>query len=93
MEDPQPDASDLNLGTQPLDAIMLAADLTNHDLVAASPDHITHKMVARARKGRRLKRKVQLKILDALNAHAKAKGDGEAKAYTLADLFNYKGLF
>ena len=51
-------------------------------LVANSAEHITHKMVSRACKGRRLTPNVQSKMLNAL---AKATG----KAYTLADLFTY----
>ena len=83
----------LDLGPQPLDEIMQAADLSNHDLVAASSVQLTHKMVARGRRGRRLKRKVQLKILDALNAHMKTQCPDTHRVYTLPDLFNYKGLF
>ncbi len=89
----QPAPPELNLGPQPLDEIMQANDLSNHDLVAASTEQLTHKMVARGRKGRRLKRKVQEKILHALNAHAKAQGPETHRIYSLADLFNYKGLF
>jgi hypothetical protein len=72
---------------------MRAAGLDNHDLDAASPEQLTHKMVARGRKGRRLKRKVQLKILAALNAHAKSQDPENHRVYSLPDLFNYKGLF
>jgi hypothetical protein len=42
-------------------------------------------MVSRACKGRRLTRRVQLKILAALNAAAE-------EEYSLSDLFNYRGL-
>lgn len=88
-----PEDKPLDLGTQPLDQIMLGAAISNHDLVAASSSQLTHKMVARGRKGRRLKRKIQLKILDALNAHTKALSPETHRIYTLPDLFNYKGLF
>ena len=74
-----------NLGEQPVLSIMVAHGLAGHDLVAASSDQITHKMVSRACKGRRLSRRVQLKILAALNAAAD-------KQYSLSDLFNYPGL-
>ena len=89
----KPSPLELNLGPQPLDEIMRANDLSNHDLVAASTEQLTHKMVSRGRKGRRLKRKVQEKILHALNAHTKAQGPETHRVYSLADLFNYKGLF
>lgn len=69
-------------GIQPIDALMTKHNLRNHDLVAASTEQLTHKMVAKARKGRRLSRHVQLKVLRALNA-------ATGQSYTLADLFNY----
>ena len=56
--------------------------MTHHDLVSASTAQITHKMVSRACKGRKLSRRVQLKIRDALNAATE-------QAYTLSDLFTY----
>lgn len=43
-----------NLGEQPVARIMQEHNLKAHDLVAASPVEMTHKMVARACKGRRL---------------------------------------
>ena len=74
-----------NLGDQPVLSIMLAHGLVGHDLVAASSDQITHKMVSRACKGRRLSRRAQLKILAALNAATE-------REYSLTDLFNYPGM-
>ena len=71
-----------NLGRQPLADLMESKELSNHDLVEASPSPITHKMVARAVKGRMLTPNTQNKILDALNASCKSE-------YTLHDLFNY----
>jgi hypothetical protein len=88
-----PDHKELNLGPQPLDGIMQAGALSNHDLVAASTEQLNHKMVARGRKGRRLKRKAQEKIMRALNAHTKSAAPDTHRVYTLPDLFNYKGLF
>ena len=73
---------ELNNGPQPIIDIMAHHDLKSHDLVAASTDQITHKMIARARKGRRLSPNVKQKVLNALNAAAK-------QTYTLRDLFNY----
>ena len=71
-----------NMGIQPLQSIMDDKGLTPHDLVVASPKQITHKMVTRGRKGRRLTRKVQFKVLNALNAAAESE-------YTLKQVFNY----
>ncbi|MFT5107631.1 MAG: hypothetical protein ACI9UA_003264 [Pseudoalteromonas tetraodonis] len=88
-----PDQLELNLGPQPLDEIMNSLDLCNHDLVAASTEQLSHKMVTRARKGRRLKRKPQEKILRALNTHIKGQSPDTHRIYALPDLFNYKGLF
>mgnify|MGYP001593187590 CR=1 len=71
-----------DLGEQPLAKIMATLGLKPHDLVANSIEQISHKMVAKAVKGRRLTRHVQFKLLRALN---KATG----KEYLLIDLFNY----
>ncbi len=79
------DTEQREFGPQPLDALLTARGLDNHALVAASPEHLTHKQVARARKGRRLTRNMQAKILDAWR---RASGEKEA---TLAQLFNYPG--
>jgi len=71
-----------NLGEQPISKIIVASGLKPHDLVAHSDEQITHKMVTRASKGRRLTPHVQLKVLNALN---KVLG----KNYSLKDLFTY----
>jgi DNA-binding Xre family transcriptional regulator len=76
----------MNVGVQPLDAIMTEKGIKNHDLVnAAMPGFITHKQVQKARKGRRLTMHMQEKILEALNAFAKP------ESYAFKDLFNYRG--
>ncbi len=77
-----------NMGVQPLDAVMVEFGLGNHDLVGASAEQITHKMVGRARKGRRLTANVKKKILAALNAAVKGK-EG-AREFGLGDVFNYR---
>ena len=74
----------LALGRQPLDDLMIALGLDNHDLVDASTEQLTHKMVQKGRKGRRLTRNVQLKILHALQT-------ATGRAYELDQLFNYRG--
>ena len=71
-----------NLGEQPITRIMLERGLTRSDLVSASNRHITHKMVARACKGRRLTPHAQRLILAAINQLSNSE-------YSLADLFNY----
>ena len=72
-----------DLHEQPIAKIMALYGLKAHDLVASSTEQITHKMICRAVKGRRLTPNVQSKILNALNEAA-------GKQYQLKDLFNYK---
>ena len=72
----------LDLGEQPLARLLTEFGLKSHDLVAASTEQITHKMVARGCKGRRLTRNVQGKLLRALD---KATG----QTHKLSDLFTY----
>ena len=76
------DGDERNLGEQPIVGVMRAIDVKPHDIVAASAVQMTHKMVARAMKGRRLTPNVKCKVRDALNA---ARGT----SYVLGDLFNY----
>lgn len=71
------------MGEQPIAAIMEAQGIKAHDLVQASDLPMTHKMVARACKGRRLTRNTQLRVQHALNAVT-------GGTYTLRDLFNYR---
>jgi len=80
---------DMNAGVQPLDALVESAGLKNHDLVAAVPDlHLTHKEVAKARKGRRLTAHTQRRVLQAFNACLAAR---ELPAVKLEAAFNYCG--
>jgi hypothetical protein len=71
-----------NLGEQPLARLMAEQGLKAKDLVAISTEQITHKMVARACKGRRLTPHVQAKIGRAYNRCA-------GQNHPLADLFTY----
>ncbi len=71
-----------NLGEQPIARLMQERGLKAHDLVTASTEQITHKMVTRACKGRRLTLNTQSKVLRALNG-------ATGKSYSLGDLFNY----
>jgi hypothetical protein len=84
------DSLEMNCGTQPLDALMEASGLTNHDLVASEIDQVglTHKVVQKARKGRALTTKAQVKVLAALNAALKRQGHPPV---VLAAVFNYRG--
>lgn len=70
-------------GVQPLDLIMTTLGIKNSDLVGFSSEQLTHKMVAKGRKGRRLTRNAQTKILHALNTCQ------TQKEYKRAELFNY----
>ena len=67
---------------QKLEEIMTALGLKNNDLVKASTEQLTHKMVAKARKGKLLTPNVQMKILNALNACQ------TEKQFTLKDLIH-----
>ena len=71
-----------DLGLQQLSGLMAEHGLKPNDLVRNSTEQLTHKMVSRAVKGRRLTPRTQHKIMNALN---KAAG----KEYELKDLFNY----
>ena len=79
------DKVERNLGPQPVAEIIAKHSLKPHDLVVASEEHLTHKMISRACKGRRLTVNVQKKVLDSLNCVTEGH-------YTLSDLFNYPGL-
>ena len=79
-------------GTQPLDGLMVGLGLSNNAVVDAAGRTVTHKMVNKARRGRRLSRSVQLKVLAALNGAVKRTNCGdEALCYSFKDLFNYDG--
>ena len=71
-----------NLGEQPLAQILTDHDLKAKDLVVISTENLTHKMVSRACKGRRLTPNVKSKISNALNKAAD-------KKYSIKELFNY----
>jgi len=71
-----------NLGTQPLLAVMQAHEVNAQDLVSASPSQLTHKMIARACKGRRLTKNTKAKVRLALQA-------ATGKEFPFHELFNY----
>ena len=72
-----------NLGPQPLEDVLQRHSLSAADLVGASRDHLTFKMVQKGRKGRRLTPNVQRKILSALRTLR------PELPLTFKDLFNY----
>ena len=71
-----------DLGEQPIAKIMQDRGLKPHDLVASSTEQLTHKMVSRACKGRRLTPNVQFKIRDALM-------NSTGNKYSMEELFTY----
>ncbi|MCP4092432.1 MAG: hypothetical protein GY747_03195 [Planctomycetes bacterium] len=71
-----------NLGEQPIALILTELELQSKDLVTASTEQLTHKMVVRACKGRLLTKNVKAKVRAALNA-------ASGKDYRLEELFNY----
>ena len=77
---------EFEFGIQPLDLLMEKFKLSNTDLVDASTKQLTHKMVAKARRGRRLTNNIQNKILEAL------KSLRPDEKLTLKDLFNVSSI-
>ncbi|MEP3481119.1 MAG: hypothetical protein ABJZ55_17860 [Fuerstiella sp.] len=71
-----------NLGRQPIADVMEKLELKPHDLVVASPQQLTHKMVQRAAKGRRLTDNTKSKVIAALEAATQ-------KSFQPSELFNY----
>jgi hypothetical protein len=72
-------------GIQPIAALLEQFHLKPHDLVAASTEQLTHKMVARAAKGRRLTSNTKGIVQRALNKASNSN-------FTFSQLFNYKTL-
>jgi hypothetical protein len=76
------DSIERNLGPQPLVDLLSEHDLSVHDVVAASTEQLTHKMVTRGCKGRRLTPNTKGKILRALRA-------ATGRDLEIGQLFNY----
>lgn len=70
------------LGVQPIAELMEQYHLKPHDLVTASSEQLTHKMVARAVKGRRLTSNSKGIVQRAFNKATQGN-------FTFAQLFNY----
>ena len=77
-----PNVIERNLGPQPLAALMAAHAVKPHDLVEASGEQLTHKMVTRACRGRWLTPNAQAKVRRALN-------QATGRAYAMGALFTY----
>jgi len=76
-EKPEPgkeNATERNMGVQPLDGVMRQHEWTNHDIVAASLHPLTHKAVQRARSGRRLTIRTMRHVTEAVNRCLQSKG-------------------
>ncbi|MBF0478206.1 MAG: hypothetical protein HQL26_01860 [Candidatus Omnitrophica bacterium] len=74
----------VELGVQPIDGIMNQLKVDNAQVVKSSTEQLSFKMLKKAREGRRLNRKIQLKVWRALNITT-------AKNYKVEELFNYSG--
>lgn len=82
MPDESSQTESRNLGPQPIAEVMLSLKLKPHDLVAASTEQLTHKMVSRAVKGRRLTENTRRKVIDAMQQAA-------GRSFSDSELFNY----
>ncbi|MDA1230885.1 MAG: hypothetical protein O2856_08930 [Planctomycetota bacterium] len=71
-----------NFGPQPIADIMRELRLKAHDLVEASTEQLTHKMVTRAVKGRRLTNNTKSIVQRAMS-------QATGNVYKLVQLFNY----
>ena len=82
-----------DLGSQPLVLLLESWGLSNHDLVAASPEQLTHKQVQRASQGRKLTLKMKQKLARTLNFAVWGRLDNDEREefseYFPKHLFNY----
>jgi hypothetical protein len=76
------DDTERHFGPQPIADLMQELHLKPHDLVEASTEQLTHKMVARATKGRRLTSNSKGIVQRAMN-------QATGNVYKQAQLFNY----
>ena len=87
------DKDERDLGQQPIDSMMEAWGIGNHDMVEVSTEQLTHKQVQKARNGRRLTLKLMQKVCRAFNVTIWHKLTDEQKEtyyeYMHRDLFNY----
>ena len=82
-----------DLGSQPLVLLLESWGLSNHDLVAASPEQLTYKQVQRACQGRKLTLKMKQKLARTLNFAVWGRLDNDEREefseYFPKHLFNY----
>ncbi|MFN9719596.1 MAG: hypothetical protein ACK58L_12930 [Planctomycetota bacterium] len=71
-----------DLGMQPIADLMIQLNLKPHDLVTASSSQITHKLITRAMKGRRLTPHSKRLVQHAISA-------ATGRNWSLSDLFSY----
>ena len=74
--------NDRNKGPQPIIEVMRQYNLNAKDLVAASAEQLTHKMVARAMRGRQL-------TINSKGIVQRAMNRATSKVWTQKQLFNY----
>ncbi|SHJ73598.1 hypothetical protein SAMN02745181_2476 [Rubritalea squalenifaciens DSM 18772] len=93
MEDQKDFMEEREFGSQPLDAMMTAWGIDNHDMVEVSTEQLNHKQIQRARKGRRLTLKMMMKVTRAFNVTIWFRLNDEQKEkyfeYMHKHLFNY----
>ncbi len=86
-----------DLGSQPLSALIERWGINNHDLVAVSPEQLTHKQVQRANQGRKLTLKMKQKLARTLNFAVWGRLTDEEREkfveYFPKHLFNYSKGF
>ena len=78
-----------NMGVQPMDGLMTQHEMNNHELLAGSPDPMTHKAVQRARKGRRLTRHMLRRMVEAIDRGATIEASGEHASLTYGAAGSY----
>ncbi|MDF1712755.1 MAG: hypothetical protein P1U90_11000 [Akkermansiaceae bacterium] len=86
-----------DFGPQPLATLLEGWGLSNHNLVEASPEQLTHKQVQRACQGRKLTLKMKQKLARTLNFGVWGRlTDNEREGFTEyfpKHLFNYSKGF
>ena len=80
-----PEPHEMKKGIQPIDKVMIGLGLTDTAFVDKSKKKLSFRLVAKARKGRRLKHRNQTLIMRVLNECYPDKN------FTFGDLFNYMG--
>lgn len=85
MTDQIPEPDEMKKGVQPIDQVMKNLGLTDTAFVDKSHKKLSFRLVAKARKGRRLKHRNQTLIMRVLNECYPDKN------FNFEDLFNYVG--